>query len=390
MRKWKIALLVLAMVIVPTFVGGFAGASVFRSGEVVKAEKGEKIDHTVFAAGEKVTIEADIDGDVFCAGSDIVINGNISGDVMCAGRNIRIDGVVAGDVRLGAMNVMINGKVQGSASVAAQSFTTDSKAVVGRDLTAIAASTNINGIVDRDIVVNSQDTYINAIIGRDITATAESLSLGETAAVTGNIHYYSFNELTKASTATISGMVERHEPPRAEESSVPSWEEVVLGHLWMAATVLFVGVILAALFPRSLRYLTAQARETPGRVALAGSAALFATPLVAIILLFTGVGWLLSLLMITGSLSVLMISMPLLGHLLGTLIFHKQPSIHPVVATITGMLILMVLQLIPIVGLLFAIITFAYALGVVSVGVIRANHSQHSGATTPKVDLAKS
>ncbi|HYG84173.1 MAG TPA: polymer-forming cytoskeletal protein [Verrucomicrobiae bacterium] len=387
MRKWKLALLALALVALPAVVGGIAQATAFRSGEVVKAEKTEKIDHTLFIAGDDVTVEADVNGDVFCAGQTVTINGNVSGDVLCAAQTVRLNGVVEGDVRLAGLDVTVTGNIEGNASVLAQAFVMDSKAKIGKDLTLATLSASINGTVQRDAVISSGEAQINGKVGRDATAAVDIFSLGTAANIAGNVHYYSYAEVQQSAGAKVGGEITRHDPPEQPSEQPATPAEKLIDFIFMTLMILLVSVGLAALFPRMLQNLTAHATQKPGVVALTGAVAIFATPVAIILALLSGIGVLLGGILAVGLMLVVMVSAPLFGHYIGNLIFKSRPNTHPVIETLVGSLILSALFFIPIVNIFAYVITFGYALGVVLSGLVRYNFSQPS---EPQAKLVKS
>ncbi|HEX6258384.1 MAG TPA: polymer-forming cytoskeletal protein [Candidatus Saccharimonadales bacterium] len=386
MRTWKAAVLALAILLVPLIAGvGIVQATSFKHGDEVKIGNNEKIDHSLFVVGGDITIEATVDGDVFCAGRTVTITGKVNGDVLCAAQTIRLSGDVEGNVRVAGMDVVLNGRVAKSASIAAQSFSVDSKAVVGRDLSAAAATVTMNGSVRRDITITSDEAQVNGKVGRDVSALVDSLSLGSSANITGDVYHHSYKDLRRADGAKVSGEISRHTPPETEAQQVNAGTmlmDAFMGFLM----VLLVGIIIALAAPRMLRGLVATAEAKPGMVALTGAVSLATIPIVMILSFLTIVGILFGGILLVASILLLMVSTPLAGYFGASLLLRNKSNIHPVLTMTLGVAILSVLYMIPFVNFFAIVATAVFGVGMVVYSAVRYNF----GEKRSKAKLVKS
>lgn len=353
MRKYKIlvsATLLLAL----SFVGyvGLANAHDFRSGTNVVVEGSEKIDHTLFAAGNSVNVSSEVFGDVFCAGQTVTISGTVHGDVICAGQTVTVSGTVDGDVRLAGQSITVGGKVAGNATIAGQSFTLSSTASIGGDVTLGSADGNLSGTIGRDIAAGGGNLVIANAVGRDIKGNIENLRLSSGARVQGNIDFTSSKDLEKANGAIVAGKVTRTEA--SKEESKGGFE--IKWFIYCLLALLTAAMALTLLFPRMLHNVTSRAFPRPWKALFTGFVASLAVPVFLIVIAITVVGLPLAIMGGLVWLAVAMLSGPIFGYYLGRIILKK--SRQPLLIMLVGASALVLLYFIPIIGLIALLIAF--------------------------------
>ncbi len=353
-RKYKI--LLSAVVLVTISFAGYAGltnAHSFRSGTNVVADKQERIDHSLFAAGNTINISSEVFGDVFCAGQTVTISGTVHGDVICAGQTLTVNGTVNGDVRLAGQSITVGGTVSGNATIGGQSFMLSSGAKIGGDVTLGSSDGTFSGSVGRDIAAGGGSILIANSVGRDIKGNIENLELGGGARVQGNIEFRSNNEIKKASEALVGGKITRSEAPReskSEGSFVNGW------FIYLFLAMLVTSMVLVLLFPRMLQRVTDRGLPRPWKALLVGLLAGLVVPVILIGLALTLVGIPLAILIGLSWLVVMILSGPIFGYYLGRLILRG--SVQPLVIMLAGATVLLLTYFIPIIGFLAILIAF--------------------------------
>ena len=197
---------------------GFAMAANVRTGDAPHVMTNEVIDGTLYAAGNKLRVEGRVQGDFICAGQEVDISGVIEGDVLCAAQKITISGEVQGDVRVAAQKVRLEGVVAGSASLLGQHVDTSERSQVARDLSAVGQAVTLNGSVGRDASAMAETFSANAAVGRHLDARATDVTLGDKAAIAGDLTYSSSQQATIAASARITGKTQQLQP---ENSAMP-------------------------------------------------------------------------------------------------------------------------------------------------------------------------
>lgn len=339
---------------------GFARAYNFQAGVNVSLGQDQKVDSTVFAAGNTVDIASEVFGDVFCAGQTVTVSGIVHGDVICAGQTVVVSGHVFGDVRLAGQTVNLSAKVDGNASAAGQSFNLTSDGKVAGDLSLGAATANLNGPVGRDLVAGGNNIVLTSQVGRNVAGYVRSLQLSSTAHVKGNVDFTSDFDAAKATGAKVDGKITRHDVPR--QARTDSRLQFAWGIYWLIS-MLFTALVLAIFFPSVLHRVSDQAVSKPWKALLVGLFATVSAPAVMLLLALTVVG--LPLVIILGLLwaVAVLISWVFFAYYLGRLIL--KDSRRPIWIALTGTLVLCIAYVIPLVGFLAFLLALCFGTGTI-------------------------
>ncbi|MEM8684354.1 MAG: hypothetical protein AAGF72_13035 [Pseudomonadota bacterium] len=188
-------------------------------------------------------------------------------------------------MRVAGQHIRITSPVSGHVVAAGQSVTLDQK--VG-DWAWLAGNTvEVLGDVGSDLKVRAKNVTIDAEVAGDVELTGDELNLGPKAVIRGNLTWRSDGEADINPAAQIDGeFIEEPLPGLVEELSEGGKYSLPL-NLIVAVVALFL------LFSRPLRASADRVATRPGRSLLLGLAVLLVTPLLAVLLFFSGVGvWL--------------------------------------------------------------------------------------------------
>lgn len=335
---------------------------------------------------EWVNVETPLKEDVYAAGRDVRIGARIAGDVTAAGMTVRIDDIVEDDVIAAAEHVSVHAPVVDDLRAAGRRV--DIAADVGDHVVAagdtvhVADGVNIGGFawlagrevrvdgnVGGELRIAAERVILGGEMAGDVEVTAEHIELRPGARIQGNFLWHSRKPPAVADDATVGGrVIERplpeHRPDRA------AW---VFGALFMALVLLVTGAVLLLMFPRCFTGAANAARAQPGKVVLIGLAVFAATPVVAVLLLLTGIGWLLAVLVLLAWLVSLPIAWFVAAYILGTLALPRAREPGGVrhwprwVAMLGGIVVLALLQFLPVLGALLAV--FALWVGLGALGI---------------------
>jgi len=343
-------------------------AQSFHAGETVIVGKSETIDSMLVAAGNSVNVAGIVNGDVYCAGQDITISGTVNGDVICVGFNVFVSGKINGDIRLAGQTVTVSGYVRGNASLASESLFLQNGGVITGDILGGAESANLDGSVGRDLAFASSSLLVNGEVGRDIKGNVESLTIGSSGLVKGNVDYSSFNDPVVLSGGEIKGSVTIYEPDERQSSfNQPSASMAFMGFVFFSASMLVVGVALAFLTPRVLDNAAQKSRKSPWSVIAAGLISLIVVPIGIIMLLVSVVGIPLAFIIGLLWMLTLALSAPFTGYALGYAIISQKTN-QPSLIMLVGLSLLCLIFFIPLIGFFAVLVSAVFGGGMVLVG----------------------
>lgn len=317
-------------------------------------DKGKTVDGSVYSGGQTIRIHGTVNGDVHCAGQDVIIDGTVKGDVLCAAQTIKITGTVEGSVRVAGQDVLLNGAVGGSISVAGDRVMVAKDARVARDATLAASTLDLQGVVARDATLVSAKATISGTVNRHVAYSGGDLSLTEKARVNGGITYRSDRSITVGDKAVVNGAVERKKQ-EDKKNNDGQWLLTLVGVL----AALAFAVTLVLVWPQAIHNTSDVAVRSLGKTLLVGFAAAFAVPGALILLAMTLIGIPLAIFGFLAWLLILMLSGPVAGYYLGSMILSKAKN--PIIIMLFGVSLLLVLYAIPVVS--FLAMLFAYLIG---------------------------
>ncbi len=338
-----------------------------QGGQNVTVAKGTTHQGSLYAAGQTITIDGDVNGDVLCGGETITINGAVHGDVLCAGQTITINGPVDGSVRTLSQMLTINSSVGRNVTSAGESLGVGRSGKVAGELSMLGQSLALDGPVGRDVAVAGQRLELDSTVGGNIQARVQQLVLDGTAMVTGNLDYTNEQALN-LDAAKVHGVITHHEPPAKHEPSPRDLFLAWLGHyVYWAVAGLVVTLVLVWLLPRPVRRVTNVMISRAGGSLGRGVITLLVTPALAIMLGITVIGAplgvLLAVLYVIGIVTSLIMAAVATGQWLMTQTgWHEGNGTLAWAATI-GVPGLLLIEQLPFVGFIVTLLVLWWGLG---------------------------
>lgn len=141
-----------------------------RDGDVNIA-KTEVINDDLFIGAQNTTIDGTVNGDIFAGGGNVTINGIVNGNLHVGAGIVTLRGKIKGNVYIGSGNVTISESIiGGSLLVGAGSVNIDKKTAIGGSVIAGTGSITLDSQVKRSIYLGAGSATIgsNAKIGKDL------------------------------------------------------------------------------------------------------------------------------------------------------------------------------------------------------------------------------
>ena len=310
------------------------------------------INDDIYLAGGEVDLQATVNGDATVAGGQLELDGNIKGDVMAAGGTIILRSRVADDVRLAGGELQVLGDVGDDVIAAGGRIRLGRDAKVGGRAWLSGGDIRVDSDIGQELRAAGGRVMITGKIQGDVYLRSKQIEIGSGAVISGNLYTQGPREARIAEGARIDGEV-KHTP--VEVPVAPIVARIVGTALVLLVGLMIAGVVLYLMFPRFTERATQSLRESPWPCLGFGLAVFAGTPVVILILLATGVGMWLALLLLAAYLIMLLI-----GYLTGAmfvgeaglrLIGKKEPSkTGRAIGLCVAILALVIVSLIPLLG----------------------------------------
>jgi hypothetical protein len=346
-------------------VAQYAGEHVSLSGD---------IDDDVYMAGGQVDLYATVNGDVTAAGGQLNLEGTVKQDVIAAGGEIDLRGLVGDDARLAGGNVRVHARIGDDLVAAGGRLNLGPKADITGSAWLAGGEVFVAGRIGEELRVSGGRVIIAGTVDGDVEVWADQLEVQSGAVITGKLHYQSPHAAVIADGARIEGEV-TYSP--VEVPVAPVIAGFIFGFLMILASLMLTGVVLYLLFPGIAQRCSETVRESPWSSLGYGLAVFAGAPVVVVLLLSTGLGLLLALLLLASWLILL-----LLGYLTGAY-FVADTGLRGLkkdqagkslrsVSLVLSILALAVVNLIPVIGgIVNGLLLFA-GMGALTLQTVRA------------------
>ncbi|MGE0157805.1 MAG: polymer-forming cytoskeletal protein [Gemmatimonadales bacterium] len=327
----------------------------------------------VLAAGEDVRISESVAGDAMAAGGSIVFDGTVGGSYVGAGGNQRIGGRIDGSVRAAGGTVVVTADVGRNVTLAGGTLEVEPGGSIERNAYLAGGTVRLTGSVAGDVYVGAREVLLDGVIGGDVRVEAEHLTVGPNARLGGDLRYRTEEGATQIDPgAQIAGEMQMLEP-RDEPGPGAAFAFMVFRLLAFLVT----GTVLVAIFPGTLRSLSASMGHKVGASLGFGVLALLAVPLAALVAAITLVG--LPLAAVTAVLfGIALYLAPVVPAVwIGDALLsgREAPERRGVLKYfLVGGVIVAIAMLLPWVGILARLIVVAMGLGAVAVMLFGSHH----------------
>ena len=345
----------------------FASAADLRTADQLSIAANERISENLYAAGGNITTAATITGDLLVAGGTVLVNGVVSDDLLALGGSVTVLGNVGDDLRAAGGNITISGRVGGDAIVGGGQVNI-SGGGIGGDILAGAGTLTIDAPVGGDVVVGSGNVFINARVKGSVRFAGETLRLGSSAVIEGDLTYTSPKEARLEEGAIVRGEVQFEQAKDVRGIA----ERGFLAFVTVAAIGKFLSIFVCALivglaFSKYSITLVETAAARPFYEIGRGFMTLIMLPVFSIVLLVTVIGIPLALLGFAVFAALVILASITASIILGSLVyryFTKRPYVEVSWKTILlGVVLFTLVGMIPFLGALVTFLLLLLAIG---------------------------
>lgn len=291
----------------------------------------------LYALAGEVRVAGSVEGAVVLAAGNAVISGDVEGDVIVAGGRIDISGGVGDDLRAAGGTVRIGGFVTDQATITGGTVTLEpGSAIAGRTWIA-AGDVDIAGQVGDHLRIAAGTVVISGRVAGDVEIAAREIRVEPGAVIGGDLVWRSKTPPVIAEEARILGEVRA-----AGEGQLPSVLDDAPDRFagsWALGIALAVAALVLSWFaPQLVARSAAAFRAAPLRTLGLGAASLVLTPVLAVVLFATVLGWLLGFVVLAAYVFGLMLS-GLIGLLIGASVLRSrlEPASAPTPAPTLAM-----------------------------------------------------
>ena len=277
--------------------------------------QGEVVSGNLYITGSAPVVAGTVHGDLIAAGGTVVVTGNIAEDALVAGGNVNVTGQVGGDLRVFGGSVYIDSEVSGEV------FTAGGDVRFGP-----------NAVINGDLIANGGNVQLNP----------STKVYGDKKIKTGEDIENSF--------AKNGGL------PKVLQTAF------LVGQVISILSLLLVAVLFFGFFPALTNKIVAKSLEKGAvwtNLGL-GLLMLLLMPIAAVVCFFTGIGALLGLLLIFAFILYIIFGIAFAGITFGGWLYHvtKKPKKLQITwgALILGVVLLHIINLVPFIGWIAAII----------------------------------
>ncbi len=351
-------------------VGFTANAAEFlapdKNGDPNVSTLATEVIRNLYAAGATVSINSTSQGDLFAAGGVVTVNGNVEDDLFAAGGNVTLNGNVGGNLRTAGGNIAISSTIGQDLLAAGGNIIIASKATVGADL--IVAGGNV--VVDSEVRGKAKATggniTINGKINGNLEVIAEEgLTFGPNSEVTGKVTYKGPKEAVVKEGAKIGTI--QYTQTRGKNFGYKFAALLTFAMIIKLLALFAAAWLLNRLMPGKVQSLVDTSYARPMHNLGLGLLALIATPIVAILLMVSLVGFYIGAFLMVLFVLTLLLAGLVLPYFIGALLvswYRKNSNMEVSWKTLVyGLLAGLIVSWIPLIGCLIVGVAFLIVLG---------------------------
>lgn len=343
----------------------------YRSGDVVVLKQDETINKDFFAAGENVRISGTVNGDLYVAGGTVTIDGTVNGDVLAAGGTIDLSGSVLQDARLVGGTIDVSGTVGQNLSMVGGTSNLQSRAQLAGNIVTVGGTILVDSAVNGNLMNASQELTISKSVRGDVDSISENLDIMEQATIGGNLSYASA-EPANLDESAVSGTVTEMEFPRHDaqspQTTLPAKKAfegffTFMSIVWILANTL-IGLLIIYVLPHFTHNVASMIQTKPWHSIGLGLVAAIVSPIVAVLLMVTLVGFPLGLILMFALFVSFYISQFFVMYWFGQLVVGKlNKQWHDGWIFVVGMVLYTALKWVPIIGWVFHMLAMLAGFG---------------------------
>ncbi|MFC1625864.1 hypothetical protein ACFL1Q_02400 [Patescibacteria group bacterium] len=216
MKKLAIGLFIFVFALF-VFVPNTYAKVIVQDKGAVTISSNEVVNDDLFIGAESVEILGTVNGDVYVGAGMVEVDGLINGDLLIGGGSVTLTGKVRDDVYIGGGNVTVQkASIGDSLLVGSGSLNIDEESTIGGSLLVGSGIVNNKASVGRNFFAGAGNVSLDSSVGGEVRIGAGEIKVGDNTKVAGDF-YYSIGEdgkddLVLPEGSTVSGSVKKIKP----------------------------------------------------------------------------------------------------------------------------------------------------------------------------------
>jgi cytoskeletal protein CcmA (bactofilin family) len=327
-----------------------------------------------FLAGRSVRISAEVEDDVFVAGRGVAFDGAKVQNAIAAGNAVTFERSTARDMIALAGRITIAGEVQDDLIVAARRLRIVKDGSIGGDARLAARDIKLEGTIGGSLRAVARRITVSGVIDGKADLMAERIVITPGARIAGDLIYRSEDRPEIAEGASIGGTVQQMKPDFPVVRKI-GWVLMGIGLAFAIACAFgffLLGAVVQLLVPGLIELAVDRLKQNPWVMLARGVVLLLLVPVVIGLLLATLVGIPVALLVLVTFLLLLALGLIAAAYGIGLWIQGRLglpvlPTLGArIVWTLVGLLVIGAVSLVPLLGIIVALLAVAAGLGAVA------------------------
>lgn len=341
-----------------------------QTNEFVVAET-NTLETETWLSAENIDITGSVASDLLATTQNASLDGVFQQDVWCiGGRRISASGDFQNDARLLAQTIQFFGTASGPVIAAGNTVKIGRGAVLENGLLCLGETMILEGDITGDVKVFAANVTLGGTINGDVQLTAPKITVLPKTIINGDLTYTAPGDLVLPASATLSGTLHKNLPPpkvvRLFKSNLPL-------HFMFGLAALVTGLVFAGLFPRYTGAAVHAIRHSTGTCILIGSFTIIPLPLIGGLLLFTGFGTTLGLLILLAYGMLAYLSKMIVAYWIGSRILRRKDFSRRTAAAplALGLLVLYTLIAVNALSFIIHVLLIIFGLGALLVALFK-------------------
>ena len=327
----------------------------------------ETIEHFYAKAGTDVVMQDDAKASVALAGTNVEINSNISGISTGIGEQVKFSGTTDYAALIGN-NVELDGTINNDALIIGSIVNSSTSTEFNRDTIIVGSEISLSGEFARNVSVYASSVTIkDANIAGNLKIQASNITI-ENGNIEGTLSYPEDANAKISDEASINETV-KTDPINSEEGN--TYLNTVSSKIWSFACYALIFAVICLLFPKIITRISDKYEKVESgeviEVFTKGLLTLILLPIIGIMLFMTVIGLPLGVIGLIFYGVAIYLSTIFTAYLLGYKIWQKvfNKDMNMLLIGLIGLFVLLILNLIPGINYLVAIITIVIGLGLI-------------------------
>ena len=313
-----------------------------------------------FYVNEDVTIKEDVNSSLFAAGETVDVNATVNGNSFVAGNKVKMTGS-HDSIFTAGQNVTLDEIYTKDAFVAGQEISVDSSKV--RDLFVAGDTVKISSDIERNIYGAASTITINSFIGGDVYVAAEKIKIGENAIISGTLKYPSDAEITIADEAQIAKKV-TYTSTSTTTTKTTNYATIIVAKISSFLRLLIAGIVLLFGYNKLFKEIDKEKFDANVivKTSVTGLVTLIVLPIIAIIIMCTGIGLSVALISLVAYFVLIYLSSIVTAYYFGNKYLKAKIDNQYLLLT-ASLACLFIIKLIPYIGGLVGFVSLCFGLG---------------------------